>query len=112
MDRRDDRLPSTASPSHAGAADPSKEPVTARDEAGEPASEGEASNEAERDEARDEPSSEPSQDDAARYLELAQRAQADFENYKKRMAKDLAAAGERARGGLVRELLPVVDNLE
>jgi molecular chaperone GrpE len=122
MDRRDDRLPSTASPSHAGAADPSEEPVTARDEAGEPASEGEASNEAEhegeasneaeRDEARDEPSSEPSQDDAARYLELAQRAQADFENYKKRMAKDLAAAGERARGGLVRELLPVVDNLE
>jgi molecular chaperone GrpE len=47
-----------------------------------------------------------------RYLELAQRTQADFENYRKRAAKEAAAAGERAKGGLVRELLPVVDNLE
>ena len=46
------------------------------------------------------------------YLALAQRAQADFENYRKRAAKEAAAAGERAKGGLVRELLPVVDNLE
>jgi molecular chaperone GrpE len=49
---------------------------------------------------------------AARYLELAQRTQADLENYKKRVTKELAVAGERAKGGLVRELLPVVDNLE
>ena len=47
-----------------------------------------------------------------RYLELAQRAQADFENYRKRTAKDVASAGERAKIGLVRDLLPVVDNLE
>jgi molecular chaperone GrpE len=46
------------------------------------------------------------------YLELARRTQADFENYRKRTAKDVAAAGERAKLGLVRELLPVVDNLE
>jgi molecular chaperone GrpE len=46
------------------------------------------------------------------YLELARRTQADFENFRKRTAKDLAAAGERAKLGLVRELLPVVDNLE
>ena len=46
------------------------------------------------------------------YLELAQRTQADFENYRKRAARDAAAAGERAKSGLVRELLPVVDNLE
>ena len=46
------------------------------------------------------------------YLALAQRAQADFENYRKRAAKEAAAAGERARGGFVKELLPVVDNLE
>jgi molecular chaperone GrpE len=46
------------------------------------------------------------------YLELAQRTQADLENYRKRVAKDLAATGERAKAGLVRELLPVVDNLE
>src|SRR3954453_4775856 len=46
------------------------------------------------------------------YLALAQRAQADFENYRKRAVKEIAAAGDRAKGGLVRELLPVVDNLE
>ena len=46
------------------------------------------------------------------YLELAKRTQADFENYRKRAAKEMAAAGERAKVGLVRALLPVVDNLE
>ena len=46
------------------------------------------------------------------YLDLAKRAQADFENYRKRAAKDIAASGARARAGLIRELLPVVDNLE
>ena len=46
------------------------------------------------------------------YLDLAKRAQADFENYRKRAAKEAAAAGARARSGLIRELLPVVDNLE
>jgi molecular chaperone GrpE len=47
-----------------------------------------------------------------KYLELAQRTQADFENYRKRAAKDAANAGSRAKVGLVRELLPVLDNLE
>ena len=47
-----------------------------------------------------------------RYLDLARRTQADFDNYRKRAAKDAAAAGARAKTGLVRELLPVVDNLE
>ena len=46
------------------------------------------------------------------YLELAQRTQADFENFRKRATRDTAAAGERARGGIVKELLPVLDNLE
>ena len=46
------------------------------------------------------------------YLALAQRAQADFENFRKRAAKEAASAGERAKSGLVTELLPVVDNLE
>ena len=49
---------------------------------------------------------------ADEYLDLARRAQADFENYRKRAAREAAAAGERAKSGLVRELLPVVDNLE
>jgi molecular chaperone GrpE len=46
------------------------------------------------------------------YLDLAKRTQADFENYRKRAAKDMQAAGARARIGLIREILPVVDNLE
>jgi molecular chaperone GrpE len=46
------------------------------------------------------------------YLDLAQRTQADFENYRKRAAKDIQAAGSRARISLIREILPVVDNLE
>jgi molecular chaperone GrpE len=49
---------------------------------------------------------------AAEYLDLAKRTQADFENYRKRSAKDMAAAGARAKAGLLRELLPVVDNIE
>jgi molecular chaperone GrpE len=46
------------------------------------------------------------------YLDLAKRTQADFENFRKRAAKDMQAAGSRARVGLIREILPVVDNLE
>jgi molecular chaperone GrpE len=46
------------------------------------------------------------------YLDLAKRTQADFENYRKRASKDIAASGTRARAGLIREILPVVDNLE
>jgi len=46
------------------------------------------------------------------YLAAAQRAQADFENYRKRAAKESASAGDRARSNLVRELLPAIDNLE
>jgi len=52
------------------------------------------------------------QRERAEYLDLAKRTQADFENYRKRAAKDMAAAGARARVGLIRELLPTVDNLE
>jgi molecular chaperone GrpE len=46
------------------------------------------------------------------YLDLAKRTQADFENFRKRSSKDLAAASARARNGLIREMLPVLDNLE
>ena len=46
------------------------------------------------------------------YLALAQRAQADFENYRKRTAREAAAATHRAKSGLMGELLSVVDNLE
>jgi molecular chaperone GrpE len=46
------------------------------------------------------------------YLALAQRTQADFENYRKRMVRDVRAAEARGMGRLARELLPALDNLE
>jgi molecular chaperone GrpE len=109
---------------------PEDEPVTARDDAGEPGGDEDPANEAQRLAEKEDsvaaPRAEPaasrtaeSEDPLARlgrerdeYLDLARRAQADFENYRKRAAKEAAAAGDRAKSGLVRELLPVVDNLE
>src|SRR5437764_3769893 len=49
---------------------------------------------------------------ADEYLVLAQRTKADFENYRKRAAREAAAAQERGVVKLVRELLPAVDNLD
>jgi molecular chaperone GrpE len=104
---------------------PEEEPVTSRDEAGEPSGEEDPANEeqglrdkeqaeqaeqAEQTEQADQP--EQSEQSDTDYLALAQRTQADFENYRKRAAREAAAAGERAKSGLVRELLPIVDNLE
>jgi molecular chaperone GrpE len=113
---------------------PEEEPLTAREDAAEPAGEEDPANEAERipEESPESPGPAPEEEDpdaeevpdaeedplarAQRerdeYLALARRAQADFENYRKRAAKEAAAAGERAKNGFVRELLPVVDNLE
>jgi molecular chaperone GrpE len=49
---------------------------------------------------------------ADKYLELAQRTKADFENYRKRATREAAAAQERGVVKLARELLPAVDNLD
>ncbi len=46
------------------------------------------------------------------YLALAQRTQADFENYRKRVARESAAAQERGVASLTKELLPALDNLD
>jgi molecular chaperone GrpE len=134
-----------------------EEPVTSRDESGEPSGEESAANEREIEEAtersnavedasgedasgEDASGEDASGEDASaadssggdasaadssgddplaqaqrerdEYLDLARRTQADFENYRKRAAREAAAAGERAKSGLVRELLPIVDNLE
>jgi molecular chaperone GrpE len=45
------------------------------------------------------------------YLALAQRTQADFENYRKRVSKDVATAEAKGVAKLARELLPALDNL-
>jgi molecular chaperone GrpE len=95
---------------------PEEEPVTSRDEAGEPSGEEDPANEQELLEEKEEAEAEDPHARLERerdeYLDLARRAQADFENYRKRAAKEAALAGQRAKSGLVRELLPVVDNLE
>lgn len=49
---------------------------------------------------------------ADEYLQLAQRTRADFENYRKRAAREAGAAQERGVAKLARELLPAVDNLD
>jgi molecular chaperone GrpE len=91
-------------------------PVTSRDEAAEPGGEEDPANEeqrmAEKEAVEQEDPLARAQRERDEYLDLARRSQADFENYRKRAAKEAAAAGERAKSGLVRELLPVVDNLE
>jgi len=46
------------------------------------------------------------------YLALAQRTQADFENYRKRVARESASAQERGVAKLAKELLPALDNLD
>lgn len=46
------------------------------------------------------------------YLALAQRVQADFDNYRKRAIRDQERLVVHAHERLVRELLPVLDDLE
>jgi len=49
---------------------------------------------------------------ADEYLALAQRTQADFENYRKRALREAKAAQERGALKLVHSLLPAIDNLD
>jgi molecular chaperone GrpE len=114
---QDEPLTETNDRAHPAEPDASaKQPVTSRDEAAEPSGEEDPANE---ERILEEKEQVESEDPLARvsrerdeFLDLARRTQADFENYRKRAAKEAAAAGERAKSGLVRELLPVVDNLE
>ena len=46
------------------------------------------------------------------YLELAQRTKADFENFRRRMSTEVQAAGARGKAELIREVVPVLDDLE
>jgi molecular chaperone GrpE len=49
---------------------------------------------------------------ADEYLDLAQRTRAEFENYRKRAARETASAQERGVNKLALELLPAIDNLD
>ena len=50
--------------------------------------------------------------DAEKYLALAQRTQADFENFRKRASRDQQAAEARGISKVLKELLPALDNFE
>jgi molecular chaperone GrpE len=52
------------------------------------------------------------QADLDRFRDLALRSQADFENYKKRTAREKDDAIKYANSGLLERLLPIVDNFE
>jgi molecular chaperone GrpE len=47
-----------------------------------------------------------------RYLELARRTQAEFENYQKRVRRDVETERRYASVPVLTDLLPVLDNLE
>ena len=76
------------------------------------------------DQARSEPASEPAPEGASEdpreeaerqrdeYLDALQRLQADFENYRKRVARVAEDAAARAAGELAGKLLPVLDALD
>jgi molecular chaperone GrpE len=101
-----------------------RDPITQQPESGEPSGEQDPAAEQEMVEATEQTVASPDpaprtsdpvselQAERDKYLDLAQRTQADFENYRKRAARDQAVEGARAKAGLVRELLPVLDNLE
>jgi len=46
------------------------------------------------------------------YLDLAKRTKADFENYRKRMSSEVQAAAGRGKAEVIREVVPVLDDLE
>lgn len=46
------------------------------------------------------------------YLDLAKRTKADFENFRKRMTAEVQASNARGKGELLREVVPVLDDLE
>jgi molecular chaperone GrpE len=52
------------------------------------------------------------QKEASAMRDLAQRKQAEFDNYRKRMERERSDLSRYAAAEVVREILPVVDNLE
>jgi molecular chaperone GrpE len=77
---------------------------------GVPPSEGAQSIEAQLDEARSQTDEQRRKAEA--YLDLAQRAQADFVNYKRRTAQELEQKIRDANAGLLTQLLPILDDLQ
>jgi len=92
--------------------EPEAGPLAGPASAGEPSAGGERDGEAERELAGDLDELVRTAAQRDEYLALAQRTQADFENYRKRVAREAQAAQERGMAGLAKELLPALDNLD
>jgi len=82
---------------------------TPEDDAAGPRADGDLSMQAQLDQARSEFDEQRRKSEA--YLDLAQRTQADFANYKRRTAQELEQKIRDANGGLLTQLLPVIDDL-
>ena len=52
------------------------------------------------------------QNDILRFKDLALRTQADFENFRKRAAREKEDASKYANAGFLEKLLPILDNFE
>jgi molecular chaperone GrpE len=110
-------------PEHALGSPGAEVPMTNDDEPGQAHEPGQAGNTA-AEQVADEPLSLQAQLDEARnladeqrqkaqtYLDLAQRAQADFQNYKRRKEQELERQVKDANADLLRQVLPVLDDLE
>jgi len=102
------QLEGHAAPGQPGAEEPS--PTAEQEAAEQPLPRESAPPEEEADEALD--PLEAAEAKAAGYLALAQRTQADFENFRRRTTRDAAIAGDRGISKLAKELLPSLDHLE
>ena len=111
-------IPEAPEPSAPRVADAGRFEEMAAEEAASPENEGEIMLEDAEPPVEAEPVGAPADDlvmareEAAKYLSLAQRTQADFENFRKRATREAAAAADRGTRRLAKELLPALDHLE
>nr|AIF26198.1 putative protein GrpE [uncultured bacterium Ad_144_C12_contig1] len=77
-----------------------------------PAEEAAAGSEAEAQEAPEDERLKAAEAKAEEYLDMAQRVQAEFDNYRRRTKAIRAEAYEDGARELIKQLLPVVDNIE
>lgn len=60
----------------------------------------------------DEAAPDPVRDELERWRELAVRSQADFDNYRKRMAREMSEMAQYSNMSLLQGLLPILDNFD
>lgn len=97
------RIPVTESPAEGAQSQPTQAAAASKSESSNPAVHATSS---------DPDEDEDLQADLDRFRDLALRSQADFENYKKRAAREKEQAVKYANSALLERLIPVVDNFE